>query len=237
MNKSRKHKKIEKRNTKIQNLKKTWYGQIFYFIWYEDSILSWIANIILAFILIKFIFYPVLSLAFGTSLPVVAVVSCSMEHRFTDCGFDNKAVNLCGIIDNKGSVNFNEYWLTCGDFYEKRNISKEKFDSFIMSNGFNKGDIIFLRGVKPENIEVGDILVFDADNKAYPIIHRVIETKQENNNYIFQTKGDNNPSQINDGILNEHAVPESKIRGIALFKVPWVGYVKIYFVKLVSLFI
>ena len=57
-------------------LKRAWH-----FIWSEDSILSWIANVILAFLLIYFIVYPVLGFIFGTSFPIVAVVSGSMEHN------------------------------------------------------------------------------------------------------------------------------------------------------------
>ena len=51
------------------------------FIWEDDSIWSWMLNIILAFVLIKFIVYPGLGLLLGTSYPVVAVVSESMEHN------------------------------------------------------------------------------------------------------------------------------------------------------------
>ena len=66
---------MNKKKTK-KLLKKTWH-----FIWEEDSIWSWIVNVILAFILIKFIVYPGLGLLLSTSHPVVAVVSESMEHN------------------------------------------------------------------------------------------------------------------------------------------------------------
>ena len=58
-----------------QHGKKAWN-----FFWNEDSVSSWIANIIVAFIVIRFIVYPVLGAALGTSFPIVAVVSESMEH-------------------------------------------------------------------------------------------------------------------------------------------------------------
>ena len=57
-------------------LKKTWK-----FIWEDDSFLSWLVNIVIAFVLVKFIIYPLLGLLLGTGFPVVAVVSCSMEHN------------------------------------------------------------------------------------------------------------------------------------------------------------
>ena len=56
-------------------LKKLWY-----FLWEENSVWSWIANIALAFILIKFVVYPGIGLILGTNYPIVAVVSGSMEH-------------------------------------------------------------------------------------------------------------------------------------------------------------
>ena len=53
-------------------------GKIWYFVWEEDSVLSWAVNIVLAFFLIKYLVYPGLGLALGTTHPVVAVVSGSM---------------------------------------------------------------------------------------------------------------------------------------------------------------
>src|SRR3989339_334584 len=71
-------------------LKKLWH-----FIWEDNSVWSWIANIALAFILIKFIVYPGLGFILSTSHPVVAVVSESMEHNmnFYDWWEENK--NWC----------------------------------------------------------------------------------------------------------------------------------------------
>ena len=57
-------------------LKKVWH-----FIWEDNSIWSWIANIALAFVLIKFVVYPGLGFLLNTTHPVVAVVSESMEHN------------------------------------------------------------------------------------------------------------------------------------------------------------
>ena len=55
--------------------------RVWHFIWEDNSIWSWIANIAIAFILIKFIVYPSLGFFLSTSHPVVAVVSESMEHN------------------------------------------------------------------------------------------------------------------------------------------------------------
>ncbi len=62
-----------------------------------------------------------------------------------------------------------------------------------------------VRGANPEEIEVGDVLVFHA-NQQYPLIHRVVEIHEENNQRIFSTKGDHNPEQI-----TEYALPTNNL--------------------------
>src|SRR3989344_1512266 len=122
------------------------FKKIWKFIWHDDSLLSWIVNILLAFILVKFIIYPGLGLIFSTQLPVVAVVSGSMEHN----------------------GNFDEFWLRQGGWYENHGITKQEFMNYPLKNGFNKGDIIFLYGTS--KIRKGDVIVFRGNSKN-PIIH------------------------------------------------------------------
>jgi hypothetical protein len=207
---------------------KTTLQKIWHFIWYEDSLLSWAANVLLAFIIIKFIVYPLLSLVFGTSLPVVAVISCSMDQGYTDCGNDVPK-NLCGIV-GEGPRNSDHFWEICGEYYEERGITKDNFDDFPLSNGFRKGDVIVLKGTDPQRIEVGDVIVFMAQ-RAYPIIHRVVEI---NDDQTYQTKGDHNPTQIIDEGLDETSITPKQILGEGFFRIPYVGYVKILAVDALS---
>ena len=207
------------RKTK-KTLKKIWQ-----FIWEDDSIWSWIVNIILAFVLIKFIVYPGLGLILSTTHPIVAVVSSSMEHN----------------------QDFDSWWGNSSAWYKDNGISKTSFMKFKFRNGFNKGDIIILKGREPKDIKIGDIIVFkshDAKPKPYPIIHRVVKKSSENGVYYFQTKGDNyktNINQINgcgiDGCIDETSIKESQIIGVAMLKIPLLGYVKIWFVELIRLFV
>ena len=69
------------RRHKHRKQPQTTWGKIWHFLWYEDSVASWLVNIVLAFVLIKFVLYPGLGLILGTQFPVVAVVSSSMEHH------------------------------------------------------------------------------------------------------------------------------------------------------------
>ncbi|MFW5865707.1 MAG: signal peptidase I [Nanoarchaeota archaeon] len=214
--------------------KKTFLKRMWKFLWHEDSLASWVANIVLAFIIIKFIIYPLLSVMFGTSLPLVAVVSCSMEHQFTDCGEPDSPAVLCSS-QGSGFVSDDIYWKECGDFYEARNISQDRFEKFPFDDGFNKGDVIVLKGKDPSSIEVGDVLIFEAKaESSYPIIHRVVGTHTINKSQVFETKGDHNPTQINNSRVNEYSISEDDVIGVGMVRIPYVGYLKIGFVKLIS---
>jgi len=182
--------------------------KIWHFIWEEDSIWSWIVNIVLAFVLIKFVVYPGLGFLLGTTHPIVAVVSGSMEH------------------DGK----FDDWWAVQQEYYYKFNISKEEFLSFKFKNGFNKGDIMILVGKNPTTINVGDVIVFNG-GITDPIIHRVIRKWEENGKIYFQTKGDHNMQSMQ----LESRIPESQVVGEAFFRIPLLGYIKIWFVNLLQL--
>lgn len=203
---------------------KTCWNKIWYFIWYDESILSWLANILIAFILIKYIMYPVLGLMLGTNLPIVAVISESMEHKYDfDEWWDSTA-------------NCNNKICSQEDFYEAYGITKEDFLDFRFKNGFNKGDIIILLGSDPEKIEVGEVIIFNSlATLSYPVIHRVVDVRG-NETLIFTTKGDNNARSIVSQNLDETNVLESDLIGKGMWRIPYVGYVKLWFVDLINLF-
>jgi len=116
----------------------------------EVSWSSLFVTLVLAFIIIKFVFFPGLSLITGTSLPLVIVESCSMYHH--ENGFERTFES---------------------DVYENNDLSLEDTGNWIFQNGFSKGDVIFVIGAK--NVEIGDVIIFNA-GAQYPLIHRVIST-------------------------------------------------------------
>jgi len=65
---------------------------IWNFLWNDNSLLSWIISLVIAFIIIKFIFFPILSLIFGSLMPLVVVESGSMHHsgNFVSNYFETK---------------------------------------------------------------------------------------------------------------------------------------------------
>ncbi len=188
---------------------KTTLGKIWYFIWEEDSLLSWIVNIILAIVLIKFLIYPGMGLALGTQFPIVAVVSDSMEHN----------------------SDFDSWWNMHNNFYEQKNISKEDFLDFPFKNGFNKGDLMVLAGTNPSKTETGDILVFMA-GRPDPIIHRVVDMRNASGGFVYETKGDNNQQQITAFWLNEKNISQESVVGKAVLRIPYLGWIKIAAVDL-----
>jgi signal peptidase I len=201
------------------------FRKVWQFIWHSDSTWSWFANIILAFILIKFILYPLLGFIFVTPYPIVAVISESMEQ-----GLSNQ--RLCGEPFDDFKESFDNYWQTCGEWYENNDITKEQFQKFPFKNGFNKGDIVIVWGSKPKNLEIGDVLIFQG-SKPQPIIHRIVNKWQENNQYYFQTKGDHNKGSIT-GFFGETKINEKRILGKGLLRIPYLGWIKIIFVQAVK---
>ncbi len=144
---------------------KAYLKAVWYFLWHDDSLLSWIVNLILAFVIVKFIIYPGLGLILGTSYPVVAVVSGSMEHN---------------------GIDFDAWWDQNKGYYETRGMNKEQFESYIFKNGFNKGDVMVIS--EPKDINKGDVIVYSSSLYPYPIIHRVVGISEAG----YEVKGDNN---------------------------------------------
>jgi uncharacterized protein (UPF0248 family) len=172
-----------------------------------------------------------------TSYPVVAVVSGSMEHKTVHpcsmmtsagCSERNKEFyEICGNnFDKKQKVNLDFFWETCGPWYKQNTeVTKEDFSNFKFKNGFNTGDIMVLRGIKPEKIKTGDTIVYMSKTASYPIIHRIVDI--QNGNFI--TKGDHNSGA-------DPPVNANQIIGKAILRIPLLGWIKIGFVKLIYFF-
>lgn len=164
----------------------------------EDSWSSFFVNLIIAFVIIKFIFFPLAAFVTGSSMPLVIVESCSMYHP----------TDLEGVLNNP--------------VYSKFNISYEDTNSWNFKRGLSKGDIILV--VRPKNIKIGDVIIFNGGT-AHPIIHRVISLNP------LATKGDNektNPDQLSF----EKSIKENQLVGKALFRIPFLGWIKLIFFEL-----
>ncbi len=190
-----------------QNKLKKFLNDFWYIVWKDESLKGWIISIIFIFIVIKFIFFPLMSLVTGTNLPLAIVESCSMYHEG----------NLFS--------NYNSWWTRHDSKYSEFQLNKEQFKNFIFKNGFSKGDILFIVKAKPEKLEIGDVLIFNGGGQT-PIIHRIINVKKENEKYLFSTMGDNNNGQLSV----EKEISSDKLIGKAVFRItPWFGWAKLIF--------
>lgn len=208
---------------KEENLDSDW-RRFWNWLWNSDSFWSYLVFIVLIFIFVKFLFLPGLGLVFGTSLPLAIVESSSMDHYAIPIeGISQN--NICGkIFEQSGFFDKDEYWNTCGEWYEKNtNITKQDFANFKLSNGFRKGDLIIIFGKTSDDIKVGDVIIFNA-GRNHPIIHRVVSINP------IQTKGDHNPSQLTE----EQNIAGSQVIGFAVGKIPYVGWVKLGLTELIN---
>ncbi len=183
------------------------FEKFWFIVWKDDSLKGWFISIIFLFIIIKFIFFPTLSLITGTALPLAIVESCSMYH------------------DGNLISNYDNWWETHDSKYSDLGLTKEQFSEFIFKKGFNKGDILFIVGAKPEKIKMGDVVIFQSSRQT-PIIHRVVKIKENNGEKTFSTIGDNNNGQL----TFEKNIKENQIIGKAVFKLaPYLGWIKLMF--------
>ena len=190
-----------------QNKFKKFWDNFWFIVWKDESFKGWIISIIFIFIVIKFVFFPVLSLTTGTNLPLAIVESCSMYHKG----------NLFSDYDS--------WWTRHDSKYSEIQLNKEQFKNFIFKNGFSKGDILFIVKAKPEKLKSGDVIIFNG-GRQNPIIHRIINAKTENEKYIFSTMGDNNNGQLSV----EKEINSEQLIGKAAFRItPSLGWAKLIF--------
>lgn len=165
----------------------------------EDSWQSFLVTLALAFVVIKFVFFPGLSFLTGTSLPLVIVESCSMYHHE-----DGMAKSF-----------------ESSSIYGKYGLELEDSGDWDFQNGFSKGDVIFVVGA--DDVEIGDVVIFQGGAK-YPLIHRLVEVGD-----TYATKGDNYKTNSARQYPGEDKISEDQLVGKALFRVPFIGWAKLIF--------
>jgi signal peptidase I len=90
-----------------------------------------------------------------------------------------------------------------------------------MEPNIHEGDILVFRGVSFEEIEVGDVILFEVPEEMGGLLppritHRVIEVRRENGEIYYRTKGDNAP-------LDTYEIPASNVVGLNVAVIPYVG--------------
>jgi hypothetical protein len=167
------------------------------FLWHGKSIYSYIAFLLVSFLLLKFVIYPGFLLITGWT-DVVAVLSSSMYHGET--------------ID--------------ATFYSWLDEREYNYSDWPFQGGLNVGDAVVVVDAEPEEILVGDVIVFIAET-GEPIIHRVI-AKEDGK---FTTKGDANHNTI----YFERNISYERIVGKAVGAVPLIGYPRVLMSRILGI--
>ncbi|XP_011031479.1 PREDICTED: signal peptidase complex catalytic subunit SEC11A-like [Populus euphratica] len=98
-----------------------------------------------------------------------------------------------------------------------------------MEPGFKRGDILFLHMSKAP-VRIGEIVVYSVEGRPVPIVHRVIEVHEEENNgnVDILTKGDANPLDDRSFYANsQHWLKSQQIIGRDVAFVPYAGWATI----------
>lgn len=90
-----------------------------------------------------------------------------------------------------------------------------------MKPAFDVGDIVLVDDVDPDSIETGDIIQFIRDD--VPILHRVVEIREDEDGRSFIVKGDANEEP------DSEPVSENQIIGKAVLTIPELGWIQIFF--------
>ncbi len=109
--------------------------------------------------------------------------------------------------------------------------------------GNKDGDILILKGPEYFYEQGFDPIFWNYLENDTPIIHRAIDKKEIDDSWYFLTKGDNNLvpdgsfvilNKTDEYILIEYNnsnviyISETEILGIVVFKIPFIGYFKIF---------
>ena len=87
----------------------------------------------------------------------------------------------------------------------------------------DRGHLLVLQRQAPEDINVGEIIVYNADwHSAAPVVHRVIQRDYVDGEYRYYTQGDNNSQP--DPFYRTY----DDIVGVAIASVPWIGNITLF---------
>lgn len=89
-----------------------------------------------------------------------------------------------------------------------------------MTGSIDKGDVIFFEKYKHQDLEIGQVIVFNKD--GVDTVHRIVDIETVNREYHLITKGDAN-QKIDDGYIKV-----SDIKGLTYFKIKYIGYPTIW---------
>lgn len=93
-------------------------------------------------------------------------------------------------------------------------------EGYSMRPTYDDGDILFIVGVRPSDLKVGDVIIYRKYDGTL-VVHRIVEKIFTDGKWFFRTKGDNNPYP------DPYLVGEEQVVGRVVpdFRIPKVGVV------------
>ena len=87
----------------------------------------------------------------------------------------------------------------------------------------DRGHLLVLQRQAPEDINVGEIIVYNADwHPSAPVVHRIIQRDYVDGEYRYYTQGDNNDRP------DQSYRTYDDIVGVAIASVPWIGNITLF---------
>ena len=107
--------------------------------------------------------------------------------------------------------------LGCFSILYQKLIAKEPYvsifgyQSFIVLTGsmepeIKPGDIVVIKEVNGQNLQVGDIITYSIKNTTQTVTHRIIEVVNKDGSIYYKTKGDNNNAADSELIESQKVV-------------------------------
>jgi len=86
-----------------------------------------------------------------------------------------------------------------------------------MEPNYNIGDLIIVKEIAKENININDVITYSLENGKDTVTHRVVEIVNQDGETMYRTKGDNNNS------ADSELVKYSQVQGTIFLKIDKIG--------------
>ena len=206
----------------------------------DSELVEGIVNVVFALVFAALLYF-ILGLAFGTASPLVIVYSESMENTFF-------RGDVMGLTKVNLEMNFGDVIVL------NENIKDTPVEKYLTAEYFSGVNspvtkIIFNDGQEVIPTTEGSVVVYPSYPYGLPIIHRAIVKIKANDGTFLLTKGDNKitnftfdqdcgeidmlrlrPKTIGKGCITFFAIPIEDVQGVAFFRIPVVGCVKLWLV-------
>lgn len=105
-----------------------------------------------------------------------------------------------------------------------------------MEPTFYKGDLIVAKGVPPESLEVGDVIVYENPLRGIDVVHRIVAIEDGSPHLYFYTKGDNNKTNPKSDQESGLAPPvvDEWVRGKVVLVIPKLGWFKVMLTEILN---